>query len=221
MAEPTTPELPSLDAGIHLLEAEGRSTGALQSLVLDTLLVRDGPAYWVDSHGNASTASLGRIAPSRRLLDRVRVARGFTAYQHYSLVDRLRAVATSDAALVVLPDVDWFYRGDDLQGLDGGEMLAAVMNRVETVGERVDAPVLVSRSTADAFAASVREVADQVVRLERTNFGPRFVGDDFETLVYPDGRTVQTTLAYWERVLRARFDAHGLGSTEVTGVGAH
>lgn len=35
------PELPTLDSGIHLLETDSRTSGALQSLVLDTLLTRE------------------------------------------------------------------------------------------------------------------------------------------------------------------------------------
>ena len=36
--------------------------------------------------------------------------------------------------------------------------------------------------------------------------GPRFVGDEFETLVYPvdDGAYYQTAFAYWQQLLTAR-----------------
>ena len=83
-ADLTTDEmlLPSLDDGITLLDVEGsRGVPILQSLVLDHLLFHDGPAFWVDANGHATT-TLAQIAPSRRLLDRIHVARGFTAYQH-------------------------------------------------------------------------------------------------------------------------------------------
>jgi len=48
-----------------------------------------GPAFWVDANGHATTTTLSQIAPSRRLLDRIHVARGFTAYQHYGAVSDL------------------------------------------------------------------------------------------------------------------------------------
>jgi len=54
--------------------------------VLDHLLLHDGPAFWVDANGHATTATLAQISPSQRLLDRIHVARGFTAYQHYGAV---------------------------------------------------------------------------------------------------------------------------------------
>ena len=50
-ADPATNEtlLPSLDDGITLLDVEGgRCVPILQSLVLDHLLMHDGPAVWVD-----------------------------------------------------------------------------------------------------------------------------------------------------------------------------
>jgi hypothetical protein len=79
--------LPSLGDSIALFDVEGgRGIPVLQSLVLDHLLLHDGPVFWVDANGHATTTTLSRIAPSRRLLDRIYIARGFTAYQHYGTV---------------------------------------------------------------------------------------------------------------------------------------
>ncbi|WP_436927602.1 hypothetical protein [Halosimplex amylolyticum] len=139
--------LPSLEAGLTLLDVTGaRGVPVLQSLVLDHLLLHDGPAFWVDADGHATTTSLAQLAPSQRLLDRVHVARGFTAYQHYgALCDLPAAVnrhiqattsidpfatptrnedhspADADApaqtpSLVVAPAFDAQYRADDTLG---------------------------------------------------------------------------------------------------------
>jgi hypothetical protein len=83
---------PSLTEGITLLDIEGkRGVPVIQSLVLDHLLMTDGPAFWVDTNGYATTTSMARLALSHRLLNRIHVARGFTAYQHYSIVCDLTA----------------------------------------------------------------------------------------------------------------------------------
>ncbi|WP_390207004.1 hypothetical protein [Halocatena marina] len=68
-----------------------------------------------------------------------------------------------------------------------------------------EVPVVVTRTADNAFTAPLIECANAVIQCELTTFGPRFAGEDFETLVYPlaDG-TFQTTLAYWQRVLTAR-----------------
>lgn len=218
---PTTPELPSLNAGVHLLEANERPTGALQSLVLDHLLLEDGTAYWVDSNGYAQTTSLARLAPSRRVLDRISVARGFTAYQHFSLVDRLADIVSADPSLIVLPAVDWFYRTEDFQGTEGAVMLEAAMAKIADIAGQVEAPILLSRSAADTFSRSVETIAERTIAYETTEFGPRFVGDEFETLVYPDGGHVQTTLTYWQRVLQTRHDAVAEGEMGVATVGSY
>ena len=205
------PTLPSLDPGIQLLEVEGNTpaTGPLQSLVLDRLLLEDGAALWVDANGHATTRPLARIAPSRRTLDRIRLARGFTAHQHYAIVDDLPGTIDAlggDASLLVLPAFDATYRENDLPGNEGRDLFLRALSIVAGIARERDLPVLVTRTAADEFAAPIAAAARRTITVEHTRFGPRFVGDDVETLVYPraaDG-TVQTTLAYWAQVLRAR-----------------
>ena len=132
--------LPSLDDDITLLDVEGsRGVQILQSLVLEHLLLHDCPAFWVDANGHATT-TLAQIAPSQRLLDRIHVARGFTAYQHFGAVCNLstavnriiRNSTTNDSrrprqpqnqdgsqhtpSLIVAPAVDAQYRADDSLG---------------------------------------------------------------------------------------------------------
>lgn len=217
----TLPELPALEPGIQLLEADGKPTGALHSLVLDHVLRTGGRACWVDAKGHATTQPLARLAPDERILDRIDVARGFTAFQHCSL---LRAAATRDpagTALLVAPAVDAMYRADDLQHDEGTAMLVRGLATLAGLARDAGLPVLVTRTAADAFAAPVANAAVDTIRFERTAMGPRFTGDDFETLVYPAGRGfVQTTFAFWQRVLAARAPAHDPTMAPAPGVAA-
>ncbi|WP_227356357.1 hypothetical protein [Haladaptatus salinisoli] len=202
------PELPTLDGGITLLETDARATGALQSLVLDQVLLAGGSAVWVDAHGHGTTRHLARIAPSMRVLDRIKIARAFTPWQHQSLCRDLAPELADDTAIVVLPAFDRFYRSDDLSPGNGERMLSAAVDLVREIADTVDVPVLVTQHADDTLTAPVRECADAVIRCERTPYGPRFSGDEYETLVYPlDNRTVQTTLAFWKRVLTTRHPA--------------
>lgn len=218
MQSATTPELPTLDPGIQLLAGEDRAIGPLHSLVVDHVVREGGPAYWVDVRGHARTRPLARIAPSRHTLDRIAVARGFTAFQHYALVDCLQErIAETDASLVVLPALDRPYRADDLRGDEGQDMLVRAVATVAGIARRYDVPVLATRSREDPLAEPVGNAAHRELRYEDTPMGPRFVGDDFETLVYPtDDGTVQTTLAFWERILEARAADHGIAGGETT-----
>lgn len=254
-ADPATDDilLPSLENGITLLDVDGsRGVPILQSLVLDHLLMHDGPAFWVDANGHATTTTLAQIAPSQRLVDRIHVARGFTAYQHYGAVDELsmavnqsiqhsagtsqlggqRAPGRDDdssqhtPSLIVAPAVDAQYRADDTLGEAHAETLQArTLARLATYADGYDIPVLVTRSTQSEFTAPVAMAADQHLECKQTRMGPRFVGDDFETLVYPvdDGAYYQTTFAYWQQLLGARAKQVGLEptapSTETAAVG--
>lgn len=76
------PELPTLDAGITLLNTgESRPLVPLQTLAVDRVLLDGGTTIWVGTGGHCATNSLTDIAPSRRILDRIKIARGFTPYQ--------------------------------------------------------------------------------------------------------------------------------------------
>lgn len=204
-SEATTPVLPTLEDRWYLLETDGRPTGPLGSLVLDHLLLNDGPVYWVDAAGHARSDALARLAPSERLLERVQVARGFTAHQHAALVERVADLVDGETALLVLPAVDAMYRGDDLQGATADAMLRTTTDRVAALRREHDVPVVATCRRRDDLTAPVAERVEATLRCEDTPFGPRFVGEDFETLVYDaGGGYVQTTLTFWARVLEAR-----------------
>ncbi|WP_196219626.1 hypothetical protein [Halorubrum sp. BV1] len=247
-ADPATDEmlLPQLDNGITLLDVEGgRGVPILQSLVLDHLLLHDGPAFWVDTNGHATTTTLAQIAPSQRLLNRIHVARGFTAYQHYgavcdlpTAVNKVIQTSTADAraagrgepsrdedtsshtpALIVAPAVDAQYRTDDTLGETHAKTLQArTLARLATYAEGYDIPVLVTRNERNEFTESIATVADQHLECEQTRMGPRVVGENFETLVYPvdDGAYYQTTFAYWRQLLAARATQVGVEPTTPT-----
>jgi hypothetical protein len=251
-ADPTSEPLllPTLEDGLTLLDVAGdRSVPAIHSLVIDHLLLHDGPAFWVDAEGHATTTACARLAPSRRLLARIHVARGFTAYQHYGAIcalpdridEHIRAQASDGhvgrhgtaqptPSLLVVPAVDAGYRAcDTLRGENPQTLLARSLAQLGTYADGYDVPVLVTRTADDEFAAPVERAADHHLTCEQTRLGPRFVGDDFETLVYPvaDGEYYQTTLAYWRELLDARAAQVGVtaatpdpGADDADGVGA-
>lgn len=215
------PEFPTLDPGITLLDATERATGALQSLVLDHLLVDHREARWIDARCNAGTTHLARVAPSMQVLDRIQVARAFTPYQHYSLVEDLEPALPDAVSLVVLPAVDFFYSTDDIGRGDGESMLEHALGRISSLAERRGVPVLLTRHSETGVGSLVPEYADTRLECRLTQFGPRFTGDEFETLVFETTDGFQTTLAYWRRVLETRHEpAHTAGPTEVATRGA-
>jgi hypothetical protein len=199
------PVLPTL-SGVSLLRSDD-PTGPLASLAVDRLLTDDGAVWWADAGGHARTDVLARVAPSAGLLDRVRVARAFTATQHASLLRTLERRVTPEAALVVCPAVDARYRDGDLPGGEPSDLLGGAADRLARIAA-TGVPVLLTLRAEDQLSAAVARVVDERIEHESTRFGPRFAGEGFETLVYPrrDG-TVQTTLAFWARVLERRASA--------------
>lgn len=215
------PAFPTLDPGITLLSATERATGALQSLVLDHLLVDGGEARWIDARGNAGTTHLARVAPSMQVLDRVQVARAFTPFQHYSLVEDLEPALTDAVSLFVLPAVEFFYAADDVGRAEGETMLEHALAEIGSLAEERGLPALLTRHSATGVGSIVPEYADTRLECRMTQFGPRFTGGEFETLVFETTGGVQTTLAYWRRVLETRHDpARAAGPREVASRGA-
>ena len=207
------PELPPLEPGLVLLETpDARSTlrGALHALVVDHVLLENTQATWIDSRGFGSTRPLTDIAPSDRILDRIDIARGFTAYQHAALletlVERLERGSEADhPGLIVVPALDHHYRDTDLYDGEGKTMLVDALATLAGVARRLEIPVLTTRVRDDTFAEPIANCASQHLECISTGMGPRFIGEQFETLVYPEGNGwVQTTLAFWEQVLKAR-----------------
>lgn len=223
---------PTLGDGITLLDIEGdRGVPLLQSLVLDHLLMNDGPAFWVDANGYTTTTTFARLAPSQRLLDRIHVVRGFTTYQHYgalcdlpgAVTQRLQHATTAETedtpqlpTLIVCSALDSRYRDADTLDDDQARTLQArALARLTTYADGYDAPVLVTRTTRDEFTAPIQTVADHHIECEQTRMGPRFTGEEFETLVYPidGGAFYQTTFAYWRQILDARAKRIGHPTT--------
>jgi hypothetical protein len=217
------PSLPALEPGITRVETDGRATGALASLALDHAMLDDGPVWWVDSGGHARTGRLARLAPSMRTLERIQVARAFTPYQHSALVQRLTERVGPDAGLAVCPALDGQYRSGDAPRGAPRRMVDSAVDRLRALADEHDLAVLVTCEAEDSLSAPAVDAADRTLRCERTRFGPRFVGEEAETLVYEDATGFQTTLAFWEQVLtrrRAAFEKGALSPTEVLADGS-
>lgn len=215
-ANETTPTFPSLGTDLYLLNTDDSVTGPLQSLVLDHLLLNDGTTYWVDAAGHARTDTLARLAPSTRLLDRIQVARGFTAYQHAAIINRTADVITSETALVVAPAIDAMYRDDDSHGVEADRLLRDAFSTLTSRCRSSNVPLVVTCHRRDTLTAPIARQVDETIQCEATGFGPRFVGEGFETLVYPLGDgTAQTTLAFWKHVLEQRAAVTSTDQQEV------
>ncbi|WP_424015202.1 hypothetical protein ACOZ35_04170 [Halorubrum xinjiangense] len=205
-----TADLPELAPGVTLVDVDDDlGVTPVQALLLDRVLGSDGPAFWVDGANRANTTRLRELAPADRVLDRVEVARGFTAHQHTALLDRLagRLAARESPSVVLATGLDARYRDADVDGDVAEAMFIRAVASVARVARVHDAPVLVTRCRDDEFSRPLRRAAETHLACRATAFGPRFedTEGETETLVYhgADG-WIQTTLAYWREVLEHR-----------------
>ncbi|MFD1568437.1 hypothetical protein [Halolamina litorea] len=177
--------------------------------MVDHLLLERGHGVWVGTGRYCTTDTLADVAPDRRVLDRVDVARGFTPYQHTALIQDLEGHVDDETAVIVLPAIDSHYRSDDVHGSGGQEMLVRAIAQLAAVARRHEVPILCTRAKADAFSEPLEAAASSSLTVRETSMGPRFVGEEFETLVYElDGEWVQTTIAFWQGILEARQPIH-------------
>jgi len=215
-------DLPSLSNDVQLLDAEGTDVRPpLYALTIDRVLLAgasgESTATWVGTGQYAQTASLHDLAPAPRVLDRIEVARGFTAYQHYALVRNAIDRIDETTVLFVVPAVDAPYRQSDLAHEDAHEMFLRVLAHLARVSRRYNIPVLVTRTGTGDFGEVVAELAADTLTYRETRAGPRFEGSDHETLVYDVGDGwVQTTLAYWQQVLESRQPLYADADSDVS-----
>nr|WP_244510229.1 hypothetical protein [Natronobacterium texcoconense] len=116
-------------------------------------------------------------------------------------------------SLIVAPALDARYRSADALGAEQARTLQArALARLTAYAEGYDVPVLVTRTAPDEFTEPIETAATHHLRCEQTRMGPRFVGEEFETLVYPveGGSYYQTTFAYWREILETRASQLGL-----------
>jgi hypothetical protein len=218
-------DLPDLSPGVALLEAEDTDIRPpLHALTIDQTLLSgasgESTATWVDTGHYAQTTSLQDLAPSPRVLDRIHVARGFTAFQHHALVrgaiDRLDATSV----VLVVPAVDAPYRQSDLSQEEARTMLLRVLAHLARAARQYNIPVLVTRRGTDELGGAVDELASDTLTYRQTRCGPRFEGEDHQTLVYDVGDGwVQTTLAYWRQVLSTRRPLYASADADVRAAG--
>lgn len=192
----SSPRLPELSPGVTLLSADETTDHAIHALAVDHVLSAGGAGYWVDPGTHAQTSPLVDLAPSERILDRIRVARAFTPFQEFALLRSLPGLA-EQAELVVVPEIDRYYRADNLLADEGRELLLGSLAALAATARDREIPVLVTRQLEDRFTEPVEAAASQTLVCQSTPFGPRFHSDDTETLVYSreDG-WVQTTLSF-------------------------
>ena len=198
---PPPDAVPALEPGVTLLRG---GPEAVHRLAVAELARGRTAALWVDPGRAVSTYALYDLAPSRRTLRGLRVARAFTAYQHHALVRELVRTASPRTQLVVLPGVGDLYRDEDVPDYEREPLFEAAMAVCAGLAESLSVPVLVADDGGDALTAIAAEHADAAVDVEPTAMGLTFRGAGLEALGYWRRGVWQTTIPYWVDLFGAR-----------------
>ena len=169
--------------GVNLVEGER----VFQSLLDRGLSGRDEEALWIDAGNEASTYLLGSF--NTGLLEKVRIARCFTAFQHRRAIGKLESWLSGEAFLV-LSDFDRLYT--DLKDWEQEQLLIEAWNAVLELQEGHGLKVLVSASSS-----FVEADADRRISAQDFSVGRRFDADGFRQPGYSVPGGVQTTVPLW------------------------
>ena len=198
-SDPTTPRA---DPGLTVLRCPHPRSGALHRVAVRTMQDVAGPVYWIDARNTASTYALSDLAPTDRVLDQIRIARAFTAYQHFTLVERVVNRVTPRTGCIVAPNLPSLYCDDDVPDHEAEDMFEAVCKALATLGDNLDLPILISTVT-ERFDEVVSTHATRTIECIETDLGYRFEGEDITTHGYWHGDQWQTTIPYWVDLLGA------------------
>ena len=147
-----------------------------------------GKILWIDSSNQANT----HYFESRpELLDKIYIARAFTALQHQQLCKNI-----GEYDLIVAPEIDKLYEENSLYRTEAIELF-------ENMLEGLKGKILYSTSAEIGFRAEKK--ADNRVKVEETSQGLKFSQKDRQTQVYSDTKGVQTTVPFYEEV-RERWE---------------
>lgn len=173
-------QTPKVVDGWNLVETD---TALAFPALIKHLAAKHKKILWIDSSNQANT----HYFESRpELLDKIYIARAFTALQHQQLC---KSIGEYD--LIVAPEIDRLYEESSLYRTEAVELFEDMLKSLK-------GKILYSISGEIGFKAE--EKAGNRIKVEETNQGLKFTQKDRQTQVYTDNTGVQTTVPFYEEV---------------------
>lgn len=164
-----------------------------------------GEAVWIDCLNEASTYSMSAIG-SPDLLERVKIGRAFTVFQHHTLIHRLEEFIEDDTEIIVLSNFDHLYLNGQVKDWEAKELFKESWTKIKELSERKGLKVLVSSSGKSELSQMIKYDSDNSIEVETTDRGLKYSSDDYEQMLYADGDSAQTTMSYWSRKTREKVE---------------
>jgi len=144
---------------------------------------------WLDSSNKANTH---HFESSPKLLEKLDIARAFTAMQHYSLCKEI-----SGYDLIVAPDIDRLYTESSLYRTEAVELFEDAIESINTK---------VIYSTASDLGLKAREKAANTLKVESTSQGLKYSDRDTVTKSYRQPGCIQTTVPAYGEVNKKKWE---------------
>ena len=176
----TEVQTPKVVEGWNLVETD---TALAFPALIKHLAAEHEKILWIDSSNQANT----HYFESRpELLDKIYIARAFTALQHQQLCKKI-----GEYDVIVAPEIDRLYEKSSLYRDEALELF-------ENMIEELEGKIIYSVSGEIGFRA--QDKAHNSIKVEQTAQGLRFSQKNRQTQLYSDSTCVQTTVSFYEEV---------------------
>ncbi|MFB6100714.1 MAG: hypothetical protein ABEK16_05585 [Candidatus Nanohalobium sp.] len=161
---------PQLEKGFNRVEKPGRIP-VFQSILASQLDGRNASAVWIDTGNEASTYALNSFSPE--LMEKVKIGRAFTPFQHHSLVHQVEEFIEEDTEVLILPNIAMMYADGQLREWEARELFKETWNHLKDVQEEEELKVVFSaRNFSDIIGPDV----ETEIEVEETGQGLRYSG---------------------------------------------
>lgn len=167
-----------------------------QSMVASELEKTGGKAVWIDTRNESSTYALSGYGSSS-ILQKVKIGRAFTPFQHHNIMHQLEDFVDEETELLVLPNIDHLYLDGQVNEWETEELFEESWEKVLQLQDKYGLKVLVSASKSSSLYYYVSGDSDNKIDVDKTSQGWKYDSEEFDQMMYRDKGQLQTTIPYW------------------------
>lgn len=165
-------------------------------MVASELEKTGGKAVWIDTRNESSTYALSGYGSSS-ILQKVKIGRAFTPFQHHNIMHQLEDFVDEETELLVLPNIDHLYLDGQVNEWETEELFEESWEKVLQLQDKYGLKVLVSASKSSSLYYYVSGDSDNKIDVDKTSQGWKYDSEEFDQMMYRDKGQLQTTIPYW------------------------
>ena len=171
---------------------------AFQTLIAHSIDQTKKEAVWIDTGNESSTYALASQG-SESLMQKVKIGRAFTPYQHYQTVMELEKFINDKTEIVALPNITSLYAEGQMRQDEAEQLFEETWQKIQEIKQKHDLKIMVSVQEEDRsqIGFKVRMNSDNKIKIENNSEGINYDSNSFETFFYRKNGFVQTTMPYW------------------------